>query len=367
MLRDTFARIVTLPNFPYPRTRSQFVNPKLRPPKKCVAREKEMRTANGPRALAGILFFLLLGSVGCEKQTAPIKIGISAWAGVEPAELAARAGFFERRGVDVKMVRFSAYTDSIEAFREGKVDIDMQTFDDAIRLSGAGVKMKVVLFTDYSFGGDGIVARSDITSVADLRGKKVGVEIGTVGHFSLLKALEKSELEEEDITIVSIPAWEIKKAFLAGRIDAGVTWEPYLTSTAAEGDGRVIITSRAYPGQIVTTMVVADELIDTRTDDVQAIVAAYFEAVRFVQEHRDEAYTIMAEAEGIGIDEFALHVEGLRYIDLPGNKTAFGSANSGPMYVHGRELSAFLSKNAVIKREPNIRNLLDGTFVSHLK
>ena len=54
----------------------------------------------------------------------------------------------------------------------------MQTFDDAIRLHAAGKNMNIVLVTDYSFGGDGIVAQMDIASVADPKGKSVGVGPG---------------------------------------------------------------------------------------------------------------------------------------------------------------------------------------------
>ena len=75
------------------------------------------------------IFLILL--TACDAPQVPIKIGISAWAGVEPAELAARNGFFDQRGVDVEMVRFSAYTDSIEAFRKGRVDIDMTSVGEA--------------------------------------------------------------------------------------------------------------------------------------------------------------------------------------------------------------------------------------------
>ncbi|MCH7666644.1 MAG: ABC transporter substrate-binding protein [Acidobacteria bacterium] len=310
---------------------------------------------------------LLTALAGCQEDTEPIKIGISAWAGVEPAELAFRAGHYERRGVAVEMVRFSAYTDSIEAFREGRVDVDMQTFDDAIRLAAGGKKMKVVLFTDHSYGGDGIVARKDISSVDDLRGKTVGVETGTVGHFSLLKALEKSGLREQDITIISIPAWEIKEAFVAGEIDAGVTWEPYLTSSAEEGDGNVIITSRSYPNQIVTTMVVSDELIATRRPAVQSIVAAYFDAVKHIEERPAEAYAMMAAAEGISPEDFGHHVEGLRYLDLMANKSAFDPARDGELYSRGRSLSAFLASKGVIDSEPDIDHLLLGAFVQDLR
>lgn len=219
----------------------------------------------------------LVALASCGRQAEPVKIGISAWAGVEPAELAARKGFYARRGVKVEMVRFSAYTDSLKAFRDGRVDADMHTLDDAIRLASSGKKLKVVLFTDYSYGGDGIVAKNPIGTVEELKGKKVGVEIGTVGHLSLLKALETAELSENDITIVSIPAWEIKEAFAKGAIDAGVTWEPYLSSSAGDGDGKVIITSRDYPKTVVTCMVAGSELAEKRSKDLQKIVAAYFD------------------------------------------------------------------------------------------
>jgi NitT/TauT family transport system substrate-binding protein len=286
---------------------------------------------------------------------------------VEPAELAARKGYYKQRGVAVEMVRFSAYTDSIAAFQEGKVDIDMQTLDDAIRLLAGGREVKVVLFTDYSYGGDGIVARQGINSIAELKGKTVGVEVGTVGHFSLLKSLEKAGMEEKDITIVSIPAWEIKESFLAGKIDAGVTWEPYLTSSANEGKGKVIITSRDYPETIITTMAVDKKLIEKRADDVQKIVSAYFDALRLTLQQPDEAYSIMAQAEGVTKDDFASHVQGLRYIDLEHNQQAFGAAEQGKLYTVGRDLIDFLHKRGVIKAKPDISQLFDGRFVSQVK
>jgi len=317
--------------------------------------------------LSLLLFLTALLLTRCGAPQPPIKIGISAWPGVEPAELAARKGFYAQRGVPVAMTRFSVYTDSIEAFRDGKVDIDMQTLDDALRLFDTVRKMHVVLFTDSSYGGDSIVARAGIRSVADLKGKRVGVETGTVGHFSLLKALEKVGLKEDDITIVSIPALRIREAFLAGKIDAGVTWEPYLTNSAKESGGNIITTSRDYPRTIVTTMVVDDGLIARRGDDVQKVVAAYFDAVQFMYDHPDEAQARMADAEGISAAEFASQAQGLRYIDLAGNQRAFGSAHDGELYALGDELAAFLHTRGVTKTKPDITGLLDGDFVNQLK
>lgn len=311
------------------------------------------------------LLILLIGIItGCAAEKPPIKIAISAWAGVEPAELAARLGYYEKRGVNVEMVRFSAYTDSIEALREGKVQAGMHTLDDAIRYYAAGRDVRVVLITDYSYGGDGIVTRSNIETVADLAGAKVGVETGTVGHFSLLKVLELGGLVEDDIKIVSIPAWEIKDAFLAGEIDAGVTWEPYLTSSATEGNGRVLITSREYPEAIITSMVFDAETIEDRPADVQKVVAAYFEAVDYIKQNQAEAYRIMGEAEGIDAEEFASHAEGLRYLDLDDNLELFGGDDGqGRIYSRATDLAEFLQSKGVTSTLPDTDKLLEGLFV----
>ena len=69
-----------------------------------------------------LLLLASIGLSGCASQKKPIRIAISAWAGVEPAELAAQLGYYEKYGVDVELVRFSAYSDSLEALRDENVD-----------------------------------------------------------------------------------------------------------------------------------------------------------------------------------------------------------------------------------------------------
>lgn len=312
-----------------------------------------------------VLFTFLLTS-GCQTQKQPIRIAISAWAGVEPAELAAQLGFYERYGVDVKMIRFSAYSDSLEALRDGNVDAGMHTLDDSLRNMAAGQDVRVVLLTDYSFGGDGLVARAGIESLADLRGTKIGVEIGTVGHLSVLKILEKAGVDIGEVTLISIPAWEIQQAMLNGQIDAGVTWEPYLTGTAEMIGGNVLITSREYPETIITTMTFDANIIETRHKDVQNIVAAYFDAVEYIKQNPQEAYTIMGAAEGVSPEEFASHVEGIKYLDLNTNVELFGLDANGRIYDATKEISGFLFENNVIQSLPESRLILEPAFILEL-
>ncbi len=314
------------------------------------------------------LVLLSLGSLtACAPQKAPIRIAISAWAGVEPAELAAQLGFYEKRGVQVELTRFSAYSDSISALVDGKVDAGMHTLDDAIRYSSSGRDVRVVLLTDYSFGGDGLVARPGINSLAELKGKKIGVEIGTVGHLSLLKILDLGGIAITDVTIVSIPAWEIQQAMMNNQIDAGVTWEPYLTSTATDLGGKVLITSRDYPETIITTMTFDETVIQERPQDVQAVVAAYFDAVEYLKKNPQDAYQRMGYAEQVSAAEFESHASGLKYLDLASNMDLFGLQKDGRIYQQTDTIAQFLFDQKVISAKPEIGNLLDPTFVRFLQ
>lgn len=323
-----------------------------------------------PKRLALLVWLvLILALPACVSvtPTRPIRLEISAWAGVEPAQLAADMGYYAKRGAPVEMIRFSAYTDGIQALRTGRVDAGMQTLDDVIRGVAQGRDLKVVLFTDYSFGGDGIVAHNTIRTLADLRGKRVGVETGSVSHYSLLQALKGTGVSETDFEIINIPAWEIKEAFFAGTIDAGATWEPYLTEIAREGNGRVLVTSKDYPRAIVTTMVMSGDLIRTRPREAQAMVAAYFDALAYTFANPDDAYTRMGKAEGVSREEFASHVAGLQFFDLNANRTAFDANNSASMHTQTQAIIDFLFERNLIKTRLAARDILDDSFVKAIK
>ncbi|MES9996818.1 ABC transporter substrate-binding protein [Desulfovibrio aminophilus] len=312
------------------------------------------------RRLAPFLICLALfaGIWTCSRPR-PLRIAISAWPGMEVAELAARLGLYAKHGVDVRMVRFSTYGDSLAALRDGKVEAGMQTLDDSIR-QAAGRDIRVVLVTDSSFGGDGLVARKEINELAGLKGRRVGVEVGTVSHYSLLQILKRAGLTQEDVTVVSIPAWEIKAAFLAGTIDAGVTWEPYLSAVAEEGEGRVLIDSRSYPDTILTTMTFAAEVVRDRPEDVRRVLAAYFEAFDFLRSLPREANELMARAEDIEVDEFIKHADGLRYMDLEANRSLFAD---GRLAALTRDIGLFLRDAGLIRVIPNPAELLKGDLL----
>ncbi|MCX5690211.1 MAG: ABC transporter substrate-binding protein, partial [Planctomycetota bacterium] len=111
----------------------------------------------------------------------PLRIGLNPWPGYEFASLAAAKGYFEVEGVDARLLELSSLGDCRRAFERGQVDGFFGTLIEVLE-SDARLKRnsQVVCVVDYSDGADSIIARKPISSVAELRGKRVAIESGSV-------------------------------------------------------------------------------------------------------------------------------------------------------------------------------------------
>ncbi|HTJ92595.1 MAG TPA: ABC transporter substrate-binding protein, partial [Pararobbsia sp.] len=144
--------------------------------------------------LAGVAAALVFGiSAAPASAAAPLKIGYSDWPGFVAFQIAIDKGWFKQAGVDVDFEWFD-YSASLDAFSAGKLDGVGATNGDALVTGATGAKNVMVLLTDYSSGNDMVVAKPSVKSVKDLKGKKVGVEVGLVDHLLIDTALEKNGL-----------------------------------------------------------------------------------------------------------------------------------------------------------------------------
>lgn len=103
----------------------------------------------------------------------PITIGYSNWAGWWIWAVAEEEGLFAKNNVDVKLLWYDSYLESLEALAAGQIDGNSQTLNDTISFAGNAVNGEVVvLVNDNSYGNDKIIAAEGINSIEDLKGKK---------------------------------------------------------------------------------------------------------------------------------------------------------------------------------------------------
>ncbi len=267
--------------------------------------------------ILALLTFTLCWS-GFSNAAQPLKIGYSDWPGWVAWEIAIEKQMFKEAGVEVKFEWFD-YVASMDAFAAGKLDAVTMTNGDALVTGATGAKSVMILINDYSNGNDMVVARPGIKSVKDLKGKKVGVEIGFVGHLLLLNALEKNGLKETDVELVNVPTNETPQVLASGQVDAIVAWQPNSGQALKLVPGSTRIYSSAdEPGLIYDVLAVSPSSYATRKDEWKKVLKVWYKAVAYLKDPktREDAIKIMASRVGIAPDEYKGFIEGTKILTL---------------------------------------------------
>ena len=248
----------------------------------------------------------------------PLKIGYSDWPGWVAWEIAIEKDMFKKADVDVEFEWFD-YVASMDAFAAGQLDAVAMTNGDALVTGATGAQSVMVLVNDYSNGNDMVVARPGIKSIKDLKGKKVGVEIGFVGHLLLLNALEKSGLSEKDVELVNVPTNETPQVLASGDVDAIVAWQPSSGQALKLVPGSTRIYSSAdEPGLIYDVLAVSPASLAANKGKWKKVIEVWYEAVAFLKDPKthDEAVSIMAARVGLEPAEYKTFIDGTKILTL---------------------------------------------------
>ncbi|PTQ90653.1 ABC transporter substrate-binding protein [Agitococcus lubricus] len=296
---------------------------------------------------------------------AEVKVGVSDWPGWVAWYIAEQQGYFKKYGADVKLVWFPNYTDSIAALSSGQLDANSQTWSDTLGPLAKGVPIKAVLVNDNSAGNDALMVGANIKSFADLKGKKIALEQFSISHFVLVTALSKHNLKMTDVKIVNLAAADAAAAFMAGRVDAAVVWNPWVSQIEKSKKGRALFTSKDMPGLVPDLLVAQDKAIKNKRKDLVGMAKAWFDTVAFIQQKPDEAAKIMAKVVGLPPEQYKVFLPGTRFFDATANQAAFAAAsNPQSLLAVSPTISQFLVNNKLIDKAPTFANGLDGSIVA---
>jgi len=313
---------------------------------------------------------ITLGFWGCAKREAiqPLRIAYNTWVGFGPLFLAQEKGFFEKEGIKVELKLMEGTGVKGSTLTAGDIDGIATTADAFVVQSSQGVPGVIVMGFDESLGADGVVATTNIKSMIDMKGKKVGVQPGFVGHFFLLYLLDEAGLEPSDIQIEPLETGNAGAAFVAGKIDVAVTWEPWLSKAKERHDGYVLITSKEKPGLIVDVLVVSEQVLRKRRDDVQKLMRGWHAAVDYWKKYPDESTKIIADSFGLDVGETAEMLSGLRFFDYARNLQYFGTQeNPGQIYQVVNKASEVWLKQKLIKYPVEAKKIIDSSLLRALE
>ncbi|QLE50570.1 nitrate ABC transporter substrate-binding protein [Nostoc sp. C057] len=342
-----------------------------------------------------------------EFKRPPLKIPVGYFVGEYPGIIAQEKGFFKAQGVDVELILHKRYIQLEQGnFSAGKYDGAMYSLGSFIILSATNPDIQCVMVVDESTGADVVVAQSQIKTVADLKGKKLGANLGGFSEVFVTEMLKTANLTSDDVNLVKSAgqthlkyknpliarvlaffnlayffikilaqqgfqksrafalvkseASEVPQRLENNTIQAGHTWEPHLSEARKLG-GHILFTSKQTPGLILDMIVFRGEIIRDRPEDVRAFVRGWLQAVNYWKANVQEGNAIISKV--LKIPSNTISLEGVNLIDLGENQKLLQSSSSNSIYKTAKIYTDFFIRSGNVTRIPELKTLFNSSFL----
>lgn len=232
-----------------------------------------------------------------------VTIAYSATTDAVLAEIALVKGYFLQEGLEVTPHRHPYGKPALEDLLAGKADFATVAVTPVMFAILKGEKISVIATIQNSNVGNAILARRDrgISTLGDLKGKRIAVTLGTTSDFYLDAILGVHGISRQDVEVVDLKAEAMADALARGDIDAVSTFSSYTAFTRKELGARVISFYDKDIYRWTFNVVAKQEFIRKTPGKVEKMLRALARAEEFARKHPAEAQKIVADFSGIEI------------------------------------------------------------------
>lgn len=195
---------------------------------------------------------------------------------------------YDKLGIKVNINIINDATQSSNALIKGDLNAAGYTINRTAFLSkkftDAGKEVVMPYITNYSNGGDGIIAKSSIQNVNDLVNAKIGVPEFSEAQTLVVWFVNNSDLSNKDKAkiidnlVLFSTADDAAKAFFAGQIDVAATWEPYLTQAKNMTDAHVLFSTASSSNLVMDGILFDKKFAEAHADVVEKFIQGSLEA-----------------------------------------------------------------------------------------
>lgn len=240
-------------------------------------------------------------AAGLEKTKVVLGVGGKPLLYYLPLTIAERRGLFEAKGLEVEINDFGGGAKSLQALVGGSVDVVTGAYEHTIRMQAKGQDIRAVVELGRFPGIVLAVKRSladKIKSPKDLKGAKIGVTApGSSTNFFVNHILAKEGVAPEEVSFIGVGAGPTAVAAMKkGEIDAIANLDPVIAKLEQDGDVVVMADSRTEEGtkaifggsNPAAVLYTRQEFIERNPNTVQALVEAFLDALRWIEQASPE-------------------------------------------------------------------------------
>ncbi|KMT21816.1 aliphatic sulfonate ABC transporter substrate-binding protein [Clostridium cylindrosporum] len=290
-------------------------------------------------------------------------------------ETIARAkGFFESElGVKVNIKEFDSGKDVNTALASKSIDFGLLGTTPATISLASGIPVEVIWIHDVIGEVESLAVRnkSNIKSVAELKGKRIAVPFGSTAHYSLLRGLKLNNLTEKDLTILDMQPADIVAAWQRGDIDGAYVWQPTLQKLL--GDGSVLVSSKnlAEKGAVTADIeVVRSEFSKKYPEIVSKYIGIQQKSHEIYESNLDDAVETVSKALQISKDESSKQIKESIWVSAKeqlSDKYFGTSSNKGNLVNILKDTADFLADQKTIPSSPDIKVFENAVNPSYIE
>jgi len=295
-------------------------------------------------------------------EAGTFKMGTEPWLGYGPWWIAKEKDFFGKEGVTTTVTNFDADDQINAALVSGQIVGANIATHTALRLISSGTPITIVLLLDQSNAADAMVAGPSVATVADLKGKKVAYEEGTTSDILLRYALSQNSLTIDDITKVPTPAAQVSNVL--AKVDAGVTYEPYLTTILAmPGSYKEIYKASALPGLIGDVFVVRNDYLAAHPGQIYGLLRAWGDSVDYYNANTTDGQAIIEKAIGADAGSLKTGFDGVTIYDLKAAKDLMTGGGYGKTLAMVKQIA---TDAGIITSPIDETKVVDSSYITAL-
>ena len=201
------------------------------------------------RVLQSAAVALAIPALSLRAQARPVLKAGDQKGGLRALLEAARG--LEGLSYDIQWSEFPAAAPLAEALNANAVDSGPIGDAPLVFALAAGTRVKAIGANRSDSYGTAVLVRPDspLKNAADLKGRSIATNRGSIGHYVTLKAITSAGLKPEDVNIRFLAPADAKLALTQGSVDAWATWEPYTALAETSQHARVLVSGRGLlPG-----------------------------------------------------------------------------------------------------------------------
>jgi taurine transport system substrate-binding protein len=284
----------------------------------------------------------------------------SNWFGHAPAWVGVRKGIFAAAGFDVDARAFGPSSDRLTALESGAAQF--ASVGEVAMLAAMAEGRDGFYWIgsqDIAPGNEGLVGVG-VKSIADLRGKRIAVNVGTSVHVTAYELLRGAGLDiDRDVEVLRAADSSVVDLVRSGQASAGIIWEPFYTDLRALAGAKVLGTDedtsiyRRFKTMTGPDVVCASrEWVDADPARAKRFFRAYFDAVAWCGANPQELAAIVAGQVGKSPEQVAPALLRFRWLDREAQRVVMSEAM---LFGQAVELSRILREMGILRSEPDFR------------